>query len=121
MTTQTAATYDEMPYINKAFPQTHPDRLATLAKLFGVTTPDTETCRVLELGCASGDNLIPMALDLPKASFVGIDFSQRQIDDGRETVRALGPTNIELRRADIADVDASCGAIDYIVCNGTHE
>lgn len=120
MTTQTAATYDEMPYINKAFPQTHPDRLATLARLFGVTAPDIETCRVLELGCASGDNLIPMALDLPTASFVGIDFSQRQIDDGRETVRALGPTNIELRRADIADVDASYGTFDYIVCHGIY-
>ncbi len=120
MTTQTAATYDEMPYINKAFPQTHPDRLATLAKLFGVTTPDTETCRVLELGCASGDNLIPMALGLPKASFVGIDFSQRQIDDGRETVRALGLTNIELRQADIADVDAAYGTFDYIVCHGIY-
>ena len=65
-----------MPYINKAFPQTHPDRLAALARVFGVTTPDVETCRVLELGCASGDNLIPMALGLPNASFLGIDFSR---------------------------------------------
>ena len=120
VTTQTSATYDEMPYINKAFPQTHPDRLATLAKLFGVTPPDIDTCRVLELGCASGDNLIPMALGLPNASFLGIDFSRRQIDEGRETVSALGLSNIELRHADIAEVDASYGTFDYIVCHGIY-
>jgi methyltransferase-like protein len=115
-----ASTYDEMPYINKAFPQTHPDRLATLARLFGVASPDIETCRVLELGCASGDNLIPMAQSLPRARFVGIDFSQRQIDDGRDTVRALGLANIELRHGDIADVDAGWGTFDYVVCHGIY-
>ena len=47
MTAQASTTYDEMPYINKAFPQTHPDRLATLARLFGVTTADIDTCPVL--------------------------------------------------------------------------
>jgi methyltransferase-like protein len=113
-------TYDEMPYINKAFPQTHPDRLATLARVFGVATPEVETCRVLELGCASGDNLIPMALGLPNASFLGIDFSGRQIDDGRQTVDALGLSNIDLRQGDIADVDASYGTFDYIVCHGIY-
>ena len=109
-----------MPYINKAFPQTHPDRLATLARVFGVTTADVETCRVLELGCASGDNLIPMALGLPNASFLGIDFSRRQIDGGRKNVAALGLPNIDLRHGDIADVDASFGTFDYIVCHGIY-
>jgi methyltransferase-like protein len=114
------SSYDELPYINKAFPQTHPDRLATLARLFGVASPDVETCRVLELGCASGDNLIPMALELPNAKFVGIDLSERQIERGRQSVAALGLTNIDLRREDIANVDASWGAFDYILCHGIY-
>jgi tRNA G46 methylase TrmB len=75
-----ATTYDELPYLNKAFAQTHPDRLATLARLFGLQPPDLASCRVLELGCASGDNLIPMALGLPNARFVGVDLSRRQIE-----------------------------------------
>ena len=62
--TATSNSYDEMPYIGKAFSQTHPDRLATLARMFGLEPPDVETCRVLELGCASGDNLVPMAIEL---------------------------------------------------------
>ncbi len=106
--------------MRKAFPQTHPDRLAALARLFGVASPDVETCRVLELGCACGDNLIPMALSLPNARFVGLDYSQRQIEEGQRNVAALGLSNIELRHADIADVDASCGSFDYIVAHGVY-
>ena len=120
MTDAADTTYDELPYINKAFPQTHPDRLATLARLFGLEPPDLGTCRVLELGCASGDNLIPMALELPNARFVGIDLSARQIDEGQRQVRALGLANIELRRFNIADVDASWGKFDYIVSHGIY-
>lgn len=120
MSEQTASSYDEMPYINRAFPQTHPDRLATLAKLFGITAPDLETCRVLELGCASGDNLIPMAMGLPNGQFLGIDFSERQISQGQQDVKSLQLENIELRHANIAEVDASYGEFDYIICHGIY-
>ncbi len=113
-------TYDELPYVNRAFPQTHPDRLATLARLFGQEPPGVETCRVLELGCASGDNLIPMALELPNARFVGIDLSVRQIEDGQRQVRALGLANVELRQFNIVDVDASWGQFDYILSHGIY-
>jgi methyltransferase-like protein/2-polyprenyl-3-methyl-5-hydroxy-6-metoxy-1,4-benzoquinol methylase len=115
-----ATVYDEMPYPRKAFPQSHPDRLAALARLFGVDAPDVESCRVLELGCASGDNLIPMALGLPGATFVGLDYSQRQVADGQASVDALALGNIELRHADIGDVDASWGRFDYIVAHGIY-
>ncbi len=112
--------YDEMPYLNKAFPQTHPVRLATLARLFALRPPDVDTCRVLELGCASGDNLIPMAIELPNARFIGIDLSARQVEQGQETVTALRLPNIELRQFDIAAVDASWGMFDYVICHGIY-
>ena len=112
--------YDELPYLNKAFPQTHPDRLATLGRLFGLQPPELASCRVLELGCASGDNVIPMALGLPDARFVGIDLSARQIEQGQRKVSALGLTNIELRQYNIADVDASWGKFDYIISHGIY-
>jgi SAM-dependent methyltransferase len=115
-----ASTYDEMPYMRRAFPQTHPDRLATLATIAGMSPPPIETGRVLELGSASGDNLIPMALGLPGARFVGIDLSQRQVDRARQSVGALGLTNIEFRHADLADIDASWGQYDYIIAHGVY-
>ena len=94
---------------------THPDHLAALATLFDMSSPDVATCRVLEVGCARGDNLIPMAGSLPLAQFAGIDLSGRQIDEGRATIAALGLTNVELREMSIMDVTADFGSFDYIV------
>ena len=112
--------YDEVPYESWSFPQTHPDRLATLAALFGMNPAPVEQCRVLELGCASGGNLIPMAQTLPDSRFIGIDLSARQIADGREVIQALGLTNIELRQLSIADVGPELGEFDYIISHGVY-
>jgi SAM-dependent methyltransferase/methyltransferase-like protein len=116
--TDAPTTYDEVPYESHPFELTHPDWLATVATLFGMAPPRVESCRVLELGCASGGNLAPMAAALPGATFVGVDLSRRQIDDGRALVEEAGLGNVELRHASILDVDASWGRFDYVVCYG---
>ena len=46
-----------------------------------------DTCRVLELGCATGGNLLPMAETLPAAQFVGVDLSDAQIETASAKVR----------------------------------
>ena len=86
MSATALTSYDLIPYPNFSFPQTHPDRLAVLAALLGLEPPPVEHCRVLELGCAAGSNLIPMAEELPHSTFVGIDLSQTQIDEGRKAI-----------------------------------
>lgn len=53
--------YDEVSYAGYAYSQIHPNHLATLATLSGMSPPPVERCRVLEWGCAGGGNLIPMA------------------------------------------------------------
>src|SRR5262245_58637378 len=115
-----ATSYDEIPYSNTAFSYTHPDCLATVAALYGLTPPPVDRCRVLELGCGRGGNLIPMALALPDSRFLGIDLSARQIASGQEMVTALGLANIELRPFSILDVDESFGLFDYIICHGVY-
>jgi SAM-dependent methyltransferase len=112
--------YDAVPYEGGCFDHTHPDRLAVMARLFGLAAPPVETARVLELGCANGENLIPMAAQLPSATFVGTDLSARQIGAGRRVVDALGLRNIRLERRDILDLDASAGTFDYIICHGVY-
>jgi SAM-dependent methyltransferase len=79
-----------------------------------------ERCRVLELGCAGGGNLIPLARRLPQSHFVGIDLSARQIATGREEVRALGLTNVELLPMDLLDLGKELGRFDYILCHGVY-
>ena len=60
--------YDTVPYLNRAHSRTHPDRAAALAILLGLEPPPVARCRVLELGCANGRNLLPMPRCCPKAS-----------------------------------------------------
>src|SRR5947209_12506517 len=89
-----ASSYDEIPYAGGAFASTHPDRLATAALLVGLTPPPVESCRVLELGCGVGGNLLPLALTLSGARLVGIDASARQIAQARASAHALGLDNV---------------------------
>ena len=60
MRTDSAASYDSVPYKSHPFRQSHPDRLAVIATLHGMSPMPIEWARVLELGCASGRNLVSM-------------------------------------------------------------
>lgn len=110
--------YDEVPYESYSYKNTHPDHLYTIGKLFGMTPPDFATARVLELGCAGGGNLFPLALKFPKASFVGLDLSAEEIDDANEMKKELGLSNIDFQQKDIMEIDESFGTFDYIICHG---
>lgn len=112
--------YDDLPYTAHPFPQTHPARLAAIAQIRGIKAPDASRARVLEIGCAAGGNLIPMAARLPNARFVGVDLSKRQIADGQGRIRRLGLSNIELRHANLMTVSVDDGCFDYIICHGVY-
>src|SRR5229473_7628887 len=83
-------TYNQVLYRGLPFGQTHPDRLATLATLFGVSPAPVERCRVLEIGCGDGGNLIPMAFMLPNSTFAGFDLAETPIAMGQQAAKALG-------------------------------
>lgn len=115
-----SSSYDAVPYPSLPIRRTHPSQLAALARLFGVDAPAPSRCRVLELGCASGGNLLPMAADLPEASFLGIDASAVQVDEGQAAVRAAGLDNLQIREIDLAEFPADAGQFDYILCHGVY-
>lgn len=110
--------YDEIPYESNPFPQSHPDRLATIGRIFGMRPAPVTRCRVLEMGCSSGGNIIPAAAVLPESEFVGVDLSHRQVEMGRSMIKGLGINNIRIEHADIRDIDASWGSFDYIISHG---
>lgn len=114
------SSYDEIPYSDSCFHMSHPDHLATLAAVYGAPVPDLERCRVLELGCARGGNLLPMALELPNATFVGVDLSARQIEEARAVAARLGLSNVELHAMSLTEVDRSFGLFDFVVCHGVY-
>jgi methyltransferase-like protein/protein-L-isoaspartate O-methyltransferase len=112
--------YDAVSYPGHVYEHTHPNRLATLAKLYGMDPVSIAHCRVLELGCGAGSNLLPMAFQYPDSQFVGVDLSGLTVQRGMRNVQALGLTNIRLVHHDIMDVDASFGQFDYIIAHGVY-
>jgi 2-polyprenyl-3-methyl-5-hydroxy-6-metoxy-1,4-benzoquinol methylase len=112
------AAYDETPYVSTAFPQTHPDKLCAMARLFGLDAPAPARARVLELGCADGTNLLPMAQHAPGARFLGLDASAKQVESAQAAIAKCGLGNVEIRQQDLLEFAASEGKFDYIIAHG---
>jgi SAM-dependent methyltransferase len=91
-----------------------------VAVLSGLKPASVASCRVLEIGCARGGNLIPMAVGLPGSSFLGIDSSAGQVASARSVIDALCLDNIAIECRSVLDVGAELGAFDYIICHGTY-
>jgi SAM-dependent methyltransferase len=115
-----AFSYDHVPYRYAPVTESHPDRLGALGLLFGIETAPVARCRVLDLGCGNGANLIPMAARLPESRFVGIDLAAAPIVEAREIARALGLGNITFQQLDIAEVDFGLGEFDFILSSGVY-
>src|SRR5579875_2980319 len=96
-----------------------------MAALHGLSPAPIESCRVLEIGCSEGGNLIPMAYAIPGAEFTGFDLAGQPIARGQERIRALGLGNIRLFQADLVTADTGpdrggLGDFDYIVAHGLY-
>ena len=120
MSTPSATAYDHIAYRTLPMPQTHPDRLATIALLHGMTPRPIDRCRVLELGCGDGSNLIPMAYGLSGSEFVGVDLAASAVAVGAGTISALGLRNVVLHHLDVMDVSDGFGTFDYIIAPGVY-
>ena len=112
--------YDEIPYPDLCYAHSHPSRLAAIATLLGLNPAPIANCRVLELGCAGGGNLIPMAYGLPGISAVGVDSSSRQIAAAQQTANNLQLTNIRFQALDILEITPDFGEFDYIIAHGVY-
>ncbi len=120
MTADASFAYDQVLYSSHALPQTHPDHLATLAMLFGMRPAPAESCRVLELGCGNGANLIPMALTLPGSRFAGIDLAGVPIAAARELAGRLELGNIVFHQLDVTELSPGFGEFDYVIAHGLY-
>ena len=116
----TTESYDDILYPSYAHKQTHPDRLAVLSRLFGMSPAPVDRCRVLELGCGNGSNLIPMAFNLRESEFIGIDRAALPIEKGNAMLQALALRNISLHQLDLLDASTDLGQFDYIVAHGLY-
>ena len=112
--------YDRTPYTRHCYPGAHPDRLCTMGLLFGLSPASTAGCRILEVGCAGGGHLVPMAAGLPGATLVGLDASGEAITSARSLADDLGLDNLELRHGLLEDLDDADGPFDYLIAHGVY-
>ena len=117
---RTALKYDLLPYQSKPFAQSQPARLGAIAKLFGLEAAPVAKARVLELGCAAGGNIIPLAMRYPQAQFVGVDLSRTQVAAGRARIAGLALKNIEIHCKSFTELGGETGLFDYIICHGVY-
>jgi SAM-dependent methyltransferase len=89
-----------------------------MARLFGVSAPDIRTCRVLEIGCGDGANLVGMAADLPEGQFVGIDLSESAIARATDLAAQAGVENVTFRQMNVAELVGRPGECDYVIAHG---
>ncbi|NBO18551.1 MAG: methyltransferase domain-containing protein [Proteobacteria bacterium] len=116
--TNLARAYDEVPYSSYPFAQTNPELLQGIAHLFGLNTPDPRKARILEIGCASGNNILSIASAYPHSTCIGFDYAIRQIEEGQRVLKDLGLKNVELKHLSVMDITKDFGEFDYIICHG---
>ena len=106
-------TYDSVPYTSNPFAISSIFRLEAIAKMSGFEPAPHEKCRVLELGCSFGGNLMMSALRCPDSEFIGIDLSSEQIERGSKIVEQMGIKNLKLIQGDISQI-AMGGAVENL-------
>jgi SAM-dependent methyltransferase len=79
-----------------------------------------DRCRVLEVGCGDGANLVPMAYCLPASEFTGIDFAGDAIEAARALAGRADVANVRFETLDLTKLPASAGTFDYIIAHGVY-
>ena len=110
--------YDALPYVSMPITYSQPALLAAQARLRGIDAPAAETASVLEIGAASGGNIIPLAARFPHARFHGVDLAAAHIEIGQRRIDELDLSNVTLEQGDIVDADFGERRFDYIICHG---
>ena len=74
-----------------------------------------ERARILDLGCGTGEIVMRLARELPRASFVGVDVHAPHLELARERCRDFG-ARVEFRIGDAFELDLPDGSFDLAVC-----
>lgn len=116
-----ADAYDQLAYPSGVFAQTHPARLAAVARLHGLEAPPIATARVLEIGGGDGLNAMAMAAAYPRLQALSIDIAADVVRSGQALARSAGLDNVRVEVADVLDaVETMDERFDYVIAHGLY-
>lgn len=113
-----AFAYDVLKYPAHIHQQMLPTLLAPIARVHGVRAASPRNCRLLEVGCGDGLQLITLAMAYPESHFVGVDMSTAAIARGEALRATLGLDNLHLVVANLLEWAPGDTPFDYILAHG---
>jgi SAM-dependent methyltransferase len=114
------ARYDAVSYHSGAIPDSHPARMGAIGRLHGLPTAAPDRCRVLELGCADGMNLLPLAERFPRSEFLGVDFTRAHVAAAEDARAVCNLGNARFVCADLREFEPEPEAFDYVIAHGVY-
>lgn len=110
--------YEKRVYPPMSHPLSDPAVSAVAARMGGLQVPDPRRARILEIGCCSGHNIIPLAMRWPESEFIGIDLAETSIREASGRAAAAGVGNVVFHAADLRDFQPAGGPFDFIIAHG---
>lgn len=110
--------YQDQVYPPMSHPLSDPAMSAVAARIGGLEVEHPRSARILEIGCCSGHNLIPLAMRWPASEFVGIDLAERSVAEANERAAASGVGNVTFLAADLMDYEPQGEPFDFIIAHG---
>jgi len=93
------------------------DQAETLESLLHADTSYPAGSSVLEAGCGTGAQTLPLARNSPGAKILSVDVSAASLAEAQARAQAAGLTNVEFRQADILALPFGPESFDHVfVC-----
>jgi SAM-dependent methyltransferase len=106
-------------YPAMSHPTADPAVNVVAARFAGLEPPSPANARILEIGCATGHHLLPLAIRWPSATLTGIDISTEAIRRARDLAALAGiERRVDFQATSLEDFAAPEEGYDFILAHG---
>lgn len=110
--------YQTHGYPPMSHPSADPAVISVAAWFSGLKPPSLATARILEIGCASGHHLLPLAMRWPGSICTGVDLSRDAIGQAKQRMNEAGIKNASFYASDLRELNFEGQEFDFIIAHG---